>query len=173
MSHSYTALKPITKEEPDDDDEAFELQSRSNDLENNNKELRLDVEANRSSSRHQQRHVRSSSTSSFIHFKAPIQPDTSRDSIDASSTSHIYNGNSEDNSICASNEIQGGLRLASQVSFVKGGNKGIREKSKIEDNRSNLKKIPGTPIVINVCSRFSSCRLDDGYISGTTIKNDG
>ena len=139
MSHSYTALKSITKEEPDDDDEAFELQSRTNDLENNNKELQLDVEANRSSSRHQQRHVRSSSTSSFIHFKAPIQPDTSRDSIDLSSTSHIYNDSSENNSICASNEIQGGLRLASQVSSVKGGNKGIRGTSKIENSGSNFK----------------------------------
>ncbi|KAG2217570.1 hypothetical protein INT45_004923 [Circinella minor] len=114
MSHSYTALKPITKEEPDDDDEAIELQIRTHDLENNNKELRLDVEANRSSSRHPH-HARSSSTSSFIHFKAPIQPDTSRESIEVSSTHHIYNENNENNSICASTEIKGGLRLASQA----------------------------------------------------------
>ena len=123
MSHSYTALKPITKEEPDDDDEAFELQIRTNDLENNNKELRLDVEANHSSSRHPH-HARSSSTSSFIHFKAPIQPDTSRDSREVASIDNNYNENNENNSICASTEIKGGLRLASQVSplflFVKG-----------------------------------------------------
>ncbi|KAI9245862.1 hypothetical protein BDA99DRAFT_543509 [Phascolomyces articulosus] len=114
MAHIYTAVKTEADDDNQNNDphETFELQSRRTvDLESNNKDL-LDVERNQSSRPHPpHRHTRSSSTSSFVHFKNPIQPESDELRDDACSSNHLNNNNSP----CASSEINHGIRLASQA----------------------------------------------------------